>query len=94
VGHVGILGVDKHGEEFYQVTIGGSQAGPAALGRVIGPSLKQDDIPDIVERMIHKYLEIRDSEVERFIDVVQRVGIEPFKEVVYGAKPHSSAQAH
>jgi sulfite reductase (NADPH) hemoprotein beta-component len=94
VGHVGILGVDKHGEEFYQVTIGGSQASPAALGRVIGPSLKQDDIPDIIERMIHKYLAIRDSEVERFIDVVQRVGIEPFKEVVYGAKPHTSAQAH
>ncbi len=93
VGHVGILGVDKHGEEFYQVTIGGSQASPAALGRVIGPSLKQDDIPDSVERMIHKYLDIRDSEVERFIDVVQRVGIEPFKEAVYGAKPHSSAQA-
>lgn len=94
VGHIGILGVDKHGEEFYQVTIGGAQASPAALGRVIGPSLKQDDIPDAIERMVHKYLAIRESEVERFIDVVHRVGIEPFKEVVYGAKPHTSAQAH
>ncbi len=90
VGHIGILGVDKHGEEFYQVTIGGSQTAPAALGRVIGPSLKQDEVPDAVERMIDRYLGLRDSEVERFVDVVARVGIEPFKESVYGLKAHSS----
>lgn len=88
VGHIGILGVDKHGEEFYQVTIGGSQAGPAAIGRVIGPSLKQDEVPDAVERMISRYLALRDSEAERFVDVVQRLGIEPFKEVVYAQPSH------
>jgi sulfite reductase (NADPH) hemoprotein beta-component len=93
VGHIGILGVDKHGEEFYQVTIGGSQASPAALGRVIGPSLRQDEIPAAVERMIQRYLVLRDSEVERFVDVVQRVGIEPFKEIVYGDKTDPEATA-
>ncbi|MDE3010145.1 MAG: nitrite/sulfite reductase [Pseudomonadota bacterium] len=91
VGHIGILGVDKHGEEFYQVTIGGSQAAPAALGRVIGPSLRQDEVPDAVERMITRYLALRDSEAERFVDVVQRVGIEPFKETVYGNSTHPQA---
>ena len=89
VGHIGILGVDKHGEEFYQVSIGGSQSAPAALGRVIGPSLRQDEIPDVVESMIRRYLALRDSEFERFVDVVRRVGIEPFKETVYGDKARS-----
>ncbi len=93
VGHIGILGVDKHGEEFYQVTIGGSQAAPAALGRVIGPSLKSDEVPGAVEQMIQRYLALRDSEAERFVDVVQRVGIEPFKESVYGNTTHPAASA-
>ncbi len=93
VGHIGILGVDKHGEEFYQVTIGGAQSATAALGRVIGPSLRQDEVPDAVERMIQRYLSLRDSEVERFVDVVQRLGIEPFKESVYGLKAHSESPA-
>ena len=93
IGHIGILGVDKHGEEFYQITIGGAQAMPAALGRVIGPSVRQSEIPDVIERMIQRYLVLRDSEAERFVDVVQRVGIEPFKESVYGDKAHSAATA-
>lgn len=88
VGHIGILGVDKHGEEFYQITVGGSQAAPAALGRVIGPSLKQEDIPDVLERLIQTYLGLRESVDDRFIDVVQRTGIEPFKEAVYGPPAH------
>jgi len=83
VGHVGILGVDKNGEEWYQVEIGGNQA-PGALGKVIGPAFARADIPDVIERLIETYLEHRDSEAERFVDVVQRIGIEPFKERVYG----------
>jgi sulfite reductase (NADPH) hemoprotein beta-component len=83
VGHIGILGVDKNGEEWYQVEVGGNQA-PAALGKVIGPSLARADVPDAIERLISVYLERRDSEAERFVDVVHRIGIEPFKERVYG----------
>jgi sulfite reductase (NADPH) hemoprotein beta-component len=89
VGHVGILGVDKNGEEWYQVEIGGNQA-PGALGKVIGPAFARADIPDVIERLIDTYLEHRDSEAERFVDVVQRIGIEPFKERVYG-NPHQRA---
>jgi len=89
VGHIGILGVDKNGEEWYQVEIGGNQgtspAGTgAALGKVIGPSFARNDVPQVIEKLIACYLERRDSEAERFVDVVHRVGIEPFKESVYG----------
>jgi sulfite reductase (NADPH) hemoprotein beta-component len=83
IGHIGILGVDKNGEEWYQVEIGGNQA-PAALGKVIGPSFARAEVPDVIEKLIHVYLEHRDSEVERFVDVVQRIGVQPFKEHVYG----------
>jgi len=89
VGHIGILGVDKNGEEWYQITIGGNQGltrpgAPAALGKVIGPSFARAQIPDVIEKLIEVYLKRRDSEEERFIDVVWRTGIEPFKEGVYG----------
>jgi sulfite reductase (NADPH) hemoprotein beta-component len=83
VGHIGILGVDKAGEEWYQVTIGGRQGNDAAIGRIIGPSFARDDVPDVIGRLIGRYLEIRDSDAERFVDVVHRVGLEPFKEAVY-----------
>jgi sulfite reductase (NADPH) hemoprotein beta-component len=83
IGHIGILGVDKNGEEWYQVEIGGSQS-PAALGKVIGPSFARAEVPEVIERLIGCYLERRDSEAERFVDVVHRIGIEPFKERVYG----------
>ena len=82
VGHIGILGVDKNGEEWYQVEIGGNQS-PAALGKVIGPSFARADVPNVIERLIETYLELRDSEHERFVEVVQRMGIEPFKKHVY-----------
>lgn len=85
IGHIGILGVDKHGEEFYQITIGGSQA-PARLGKVIGPSLKQEDVPQAIEALITVYLEARESTEERFVDVVERLGLDPFKVAVYGQK--------
>jgi sulfite reductase (NADPH) hemoprotein beta-component len=83
VGHIGILGVDKNGEEWYQISIGGRQSGPAALGRVIGRSVARAEVPDVVESLIRTYLEHRESEQELFVDVVQRLGIEPFKASVY-----------
>ena len=82
VGHIGILGVDKHGEEFYQVTIGGSQGLDAALGKVIGPSFAQDEMADVVEKLITAYVELR-FEDEHFLDTAKRVGLEPFKARVY-----------
>jgi sulfite reductase (NADPH) hemoprotein beta-component len=85
VGHIGILGVDKHGEEFYQVSIGGSQGLGASLGKVIGPSFAQDDMADVVEKLVGTYVDLR-IEDERFIDTVKRLGIEPFKTRVYGNK--------
>jgi sulfite reductase (NADPH) hemoprotein beta-component len=92
VGHIGILGVDKNGEEWYQVEIGGSQAGPAALGKVIGPSVARAEIPAVIEKLIGCYLEQRDSEAERFIDTVHRIGVEPFKEKVYGKADRRAAR--
>src|SRR5207248_1763562 len=89
VGHIGILGVDKSGEEWYQIEIGGNQGEirpgrGASLGKVIGPSFARAEVPDVIEKLIECYLARRDSDAERFIDVVHRVGIEPFKESVYG----------
>jgi sulfite reductase (NADPH) hemoprotein beta-component len=83
VGHIGILGVDKNGEEWYQISIGGRQGNRAALGRVIGPSVARAEVPDVVERLIGTYLAQRESDQERFIDVVHRIGIEPFKASAY-----------
>ena len=82
VGHIGILGVDKNGEEWYQVEIGGNQW-PASLGKVIGPAFARADVPNVIERLIETYLELRDSASERFVDVVHRAGVEPFKKHVY-----------
>src|SRR5438093_4811873 len=93
VGHIGILGVDKNGEEWYQIEIGGNQA-PAALGKVIGPSFARADVPDVIEKLIDCYLERRDSEAERFIDVVHRIGVEPFKERVYGNAHQRAPRSH
>ncbi len=89
VGHIGILGVDKNGQEWYQIEIGGNQGEirtgvTASLGKVIGPSFARAEVPDVIERLINFYLARRDSEAERFVDVVHRIGIEPFKEHVYG----------
>ncbi len=89
VGHIGILGVDKHGEEFYQVSIGGSQGLGASLGKVIGPSFAQDDMADVVEKLVGTYVDLR-IEDERFIDTVKRLGIEPFKISVYGNKKEAA----
>lgn len=107
VGHIGVLGVDKGGEEWYQVTIGGRQnggagsagagstvrGGGAAIGKIIGPSFARDQIPDVIERLVGTYLAHRDSEVERFVDVVDRLGIEMFKTAVYGNPLPENASA-
>ncbi|MBL8519693.1 MAG: nitrite/sulfite reductase, partial [Betaproteobacteria bacterium] len=85
VGNIGILGVDKHGAEFYQVTIGGAQGLGAALGKVIGPSFAQEEMADVVENIIKTYVDLRE-EGEAFIDAVKRLGIEPFKARVYAGK--------
>ncbi|MGY3296434.1 sulfite reductase (NADPH) hemoprotein beta-component [Pseudomonas sp. TE6288] len=84
VGHIGILGVDKKGEEFYQVSLGGNAARDASLGKILGPSFAQDDMADVIEKLINVYVERR-TEDERFIDTYQRIGIDPFKERVYAA---------
>jgi sulfite reductase (NADPH) hemoprotein beta-component len=99
VGHIGILGVDKNGEEWYQIEIGGNQGetrpgAKAALGKVIGPSFARADVPVVVEKLIDCYLERRDSEAERFVEVVHRIGIEPFKEQVYGNADQRAARHH
>jgi sulfite reductase (NADPH) hemoprotein beta-component len=83
VGHIGILGVDKHGEEWYQITIGGSARESSTLGQVIGPSVPQDEVAATVQRILDVYRELR-LEDERFIDTVRRVSPTPFKERVYG----------
>ena len=83
VGHIGILGVDKAGEEWYQITVGGRQGNDARIGRIIGRSVARHEVADVVSRLIDVYLERRDEPGERFIDVVDRLGIDPFKERVY-----------
>ncbi len=88
VGHIGILGVDKQGEEWYQITLGGNQGTNAnginaAVGKIIGPSVKQADVPHFIERLIEAYLDHREGQHERFIETLQRVGVEPFKEYAY-----------
>ncbi|MGD2134147.1 MAG: nitrite/sulfite reductase [Maricaulaceae bacterium] len=85
VGHIGILGVDKKGEEYYQITFGGRADEKAAIGRIAGKGLEAAEIPDAFARVIEKYLEIRTDPSERFIDALDRVGDEPFKEVLYAA---------
>ncbi|WP_421780504.1 nitrite/sulfite reductase [Kiloniella litopenaei] len=83
VGHIGILGVDRKGEEYYQITLGGNANENAAIGKIIGPSFAYDKIVDAVETVVNTYLEIRDSAEESFLDAYNRVGMAPFKERLY-----------
>jgi sulfite reductase (NADPH) hemoprotein beta-component len=85
VGHIGILGVDKRGKEFFQLTLGGSSDQNASLGDRLGPGLPQDDVPAAIAAIVAVYKQLR-SDGERFLDTYRRVGIEPFKEAVYGAE--------
>ena len=84
IGHIGLLGVDKKGEEFYQITLGGSATNDAALGEIVGPAVPYDDVVDAVETVIQTYLSVRDGR-EKFIDTYRRVGVDPFKEALYAA---------
>jgi len=88
VGHIGVLGVDKHGEEWYQITLGGSASGFTALGEVIGPSVPKHEVAATLERILEVYRAQR-LEEERFIETVRRVGLKPFKEQAYA--PHPAA---
>ncbi len=85
VGHIGILGVDKDSEEWYQVSIGGKQGNDASLGSVIGRSFAAEEMPGVVQKLIEVYVKERTPE-ERFIDTVRRIGLDPFKAHVYAEK--------
>tara|TARA_R110002072_G_scaffold4663_5_gene32497 strand:+ start:10285 stop:11949 length:1665 start_codon:yes stop_codon:yes gene_type:complete len=88
VGNIGILGVDKKGEEFYQVSLGGSADNETALGKIVGPAFSQDEIPDVVEKIVNVYKQQRaDNEV--FLNTFNRIGLEPFKMALYGDKSQS-----
>jgi sulfite reductase (NADPH) hemoprotein beta-component len=86
IGHIGILGVDKNGEEWYQVLLGGSQGADAAIGKVIGPSFARAAMPDVIERVIQVYVRQR-LDQESFLAAVKRIGLDPFKEQVYAKHP-------
>ncbi len=82
IGNIGILGVDKKGEEFYQVSLGGDSSENAAIGKILGPSFSQDEIADVVEKIIQVYIDNRIAD-ESFVNVINRLGLDPFKERVY-----------
>jgi sulfite reductase (NADPH) hemoprotein beta-component len=82
VGNIGVLGVDKDGEEWYQITLGGEQGNDASIGKVIGPSFYADEIPDVITNVINTYVAQRNGE-EPFIETYRRIGVTPFKEAAY-----------
>lgn len=82
VGNIGILGVDKKGEEYYQISLGGSSKNAASLGKIIGPSFAQEEIPEVIAKIVHVY-KMNRLDGEMFIDTYNRIGIDPFKEHVY-----------
>lgn len=86
VGHIGILGVEKNGEEFYQITLGGRADEHAQLGTLLGPAVPYAEVADVVEDIVAAYLELRERPNEIFLDTVQRIGVEPFKERVYATR--------
>ena len=92
VGHIGILGVDKRGEEFYQVSIGGNQSDDASLGQILGPSFSRADVVDVIEKILDVYVEER-TDGETFLGTVRRLGVEPFKQRVYSVDAPIRARA-
>ncbi len=82
IGHIGVLGVDKKGREFYQVSLGGNAAKDASIGKILGPSFEQDVMPDVIEKIVNTFVERRTGE-ENFLDTYRRIGLDPFKEKVY-----------
>ncbi|MEQ8968085.1 MAG: nitrite/sulfite reductase [Azospirillaceae bacterium] len=91
VGHIGILGVDKKGEEFYQITIGGRADEHARLGDVVGPAVSYDDVVDAVDTIVRTYLALRTGAEEPFIDAVERLGADPFRKALAGEPTHAAA---
>ena len=90
---VGILGIDKNSEEWYQITVGGQQGNATAIGKVIGPSFYAEEVPPVIEALIDVYVEQR-SASERFIDTFERIGLEPFKQRAYaGHEKHKPARS-
>ncbi len=86
VGHIGILGVSKKGEEFYQLTLGGSSENDACLGERLGPAVAKKEVANVIARLLDVYVEQRQEE-ERFLDTFRRIGIKPFKDRVYPKQP-------
>ena len=86
VGHIGILGVEKNGQEFFQITLGGRADEKAELGTLLGPAVPYAEVADVVEDVVAAYVELRERPDELFVDTVKRVGVEPFKERVYAAR--------
>jgi sulfite reductase (NADPH) hemoprotein beta-component len=82
VGNIGVLGVDKKGQEFYQISLGGSSHHDAAIGKILGPSFARDAMPDVIKSIVDVYIDNRTQE-EAFLDTYRRIGIDPFKERVY-----------
>src|SRR5690554_4779219 len=82
VGHIGVLGVDKKGEEYYQISLGGESQQDAAIGKILGPSFARDAMPEVIEKIIDVYVSHRTGE-EEFVETYRRIGIDPFKERVY-----------
>ena len=82
VGNIGVLGVDKDGEEWYQITLGGEQGNHAAIGKVIGPSFGAEQIPDVMADIIDTFVKHRTAD-EAFIETYRRLGVTPFKEAAY-----------
>jgi sulfite reductase (NADPH) hemoprotein beta-component len=82
IGHIGILGVDKDGSEWYQVSIGGSQGNEASIGKIIGPSFSAHQVTEVIDRILQVYVRER-TEDERFIETARRIGVTPFKDFVY-----------
>ena len=85
VGHIGILGVDRKGEEFYQILLGGRADEKAALGNIVGPGLRAEDVPGAIRRVVEYYRANRTSKDEKFIDALERLGHQPFQEALYAA---------
>ena len=84
VGHIGILGVDRKGEELYQITLGGSGDENTSIGKIAGRGFTSDEIVDAVETVVDTYMDVREKADEAFIDTYRRVGDAPFKEALYG----------
>jgi sulfite reductase (NADPH) hemoprotein beta-component len=83
VGHIGILGVEKNGQEFYQITLGGKADENATLGQLLGPAVPYDDVANVIEKVVNRYLDLRLDEKELFVDTVKRLGLAPFKETLH-----------